>query len=527
VAAAAGTACAAAGRAPALAAERVEARALAAQGDSLRAVGDLERAAASYRAALDADKALCEAHYGLARLALDRKDPAAARKHLERCEGKEKHEGIYFLGSALAHLEERRLEDAEILLIKAAARDGSDAYRRDVELAFVALYEAKDVLRLAVDHLDQVIALSPDDAAPQIRKGRLLVAIREYDAAAAAFRAALAIDSTAVEAHDEIATLLTRAKRPADAAAELARIAAVRGKAADYLALAAAWEAAHDARKALDAYRRAVEIEPASDVARLGLARSAFEVGERDSAVAHYAAVSDSTLLSAEDFERIGRAHLDRKELAPARAAYVAATLRDSTRADAYFYAGYTFLAERSYADAIPLFEKRIAIDSTSAAAFANLGLCYLQTNNPNRGIEMLNAAVRIRPDDVSSRVWLAQALAAQSQWSRAAEEYRAAIAADSANADAWRGLGYSLLSQERYSEAVRVLVRANGLDPRNVQGLVWLAQGYGLTGDLDKAEAIFNKALSIDPQSADAKDGLEAIQKVNKNKKGRKQPSR
>ncbi len=504
---------------------RDEALACAAAGDSLRALGDAVRAEAAYRAALEIDDGVCEAQYGLARLALLEKDVSSAEKFLAACD-KEKSHALFFLGTGLVRIEQGKLPEAEIALIKAATRFATNPLRAELERVFVTLYEAKGVPRLAIDHLDQLIAVSPGDPAPVLEKGRLLVSIKEYDSALAAFRTAAALDSTLVAPHEEIASLYTRAKRPADAAGELARIAALRGTAADHLALGEAWSGARETAKALDAYRRAADLDPGSDNARLGFARSAFESGERDTALVQYAAVKDSTRLTARDLESIGRARLDRKEYPPARDAYLRAAALDTTRADALFYAGYTHFAERNYAEAIPLFERRIAIDSTSAAAYANLGLCYLQTKNFDRGIEMLEVARRLRPADVQTRLWLAQALAARSLWARAVDEYRAAVAVDSSSAEAWRGLGYSLLNQERYGEAVTVLGRADRLEPRNAQGLVWLAQAYGLTGRLDDAAATFNKVLAIDPSSADAMLGLKEIERVNKGKKPKKASS-
>jgi tetratricopeptide (TPR) repeat protein len=498
---------------------REEALARAAAGDSLRLRGEVERAKAEYRAALDADDESCEARFGLARLALLEKNVEEAEDFLEPCD-EEKSEALFLLGTGLVLLERGKHADSEIALIKAATRIESGPLRAELERAFVALYVAKEVPRLAIDHLDQLIAVSPGDPAPHIEKGRLLVSIKEYDTALAAFRQAVALDSTAVAAHEEIATLYTRAKRPADAAAALERIAASRGAAADFLALGEARSAARETAKALEAYRRAAALDPDSDSARLGFARSAFESGARDTALAQYVAVKDSSRLTARDLESIGRVYLDRKEDPAARSAYLRAAAIDSTRADALFYAGYTFFAERNYAEAVPLFERRIAIDSTSAAAYANLGLSYLQTENFDRGIEMLEAACRLRPTDVQSRLWLAQALAARSLWPRAIEAYRAAIATDSSSAEAWRGLGYSLLNRERYDEAAVALARADRLEPRNVQGLIWLAQAFGLTGRLDDAEAAFKKALAVDPKSSDALAGLKEIERVNKGKK-------
>jgi tetratricopeptide (TPR) repeat protein len=506
---------------PALAGDRAAALARAAAGDSLRALGELPRAETAYRDALAEEDRLCEARYGLARVALERKETGAAERHLAPMEGDSRCATLHALGMGLVRLEEKRLKDAELFLIKAAVGKESqpEAVRLEIAGALAELYEAKDVPRLAVDHLDEVIALSPSDPAPVVRKGKLLVSMREYDAALATFRVALGRDSTCAEAMEEIATLYTRAKRPADAAEWRARLAAARPSAAAHLAAGDAWFAAKRYGPAGEAYRRAVEMDSTLAAARLGLARSALEAGDREAALAAYKELRDTAGLTARDYEGMGRALLDKKDYPGAREAYLRAAALDPTLADAHFYAGYTHLAERNYAEAIPFFEKRIAADTTSAAAYANLGLCYLQVGERAKGIEMLERATRLRPDDAQSRSWLAQAHAMQSSWGKATQEYRASLELDPNNAESWRWLGYCLLNQERPEEAVQALLKADALEPRNVQGLVWLAQGYGLAGQLDKSEATFRKALEIDPGQSDAKAGLEELSKVNRKK--------
>jgi superkiller protein 3 len=509
------------------AADTATARARVAEGDSLLALGDLGGAASAYKAALDADNRSCPARYGLARIALRQGDPSQAEKELKTCKGKDKYEEMYNLGMGRVRLMQDRVDDAEIFLIKASARTGDEVFQKDLEVALVELYDRMDIPRLEVDHLDKLAALSPGDPAPHLRKGRLLTELKDYDQAVAAFHAALEVDPKALEASMEIADIYMRAKRPGDAARELARIANVRGEVADWLALASALDGAGEVAKAIDAYRKALAVDPASDAARLGIARDAFQAGARDSAFVYYIAVRDSTLFSAADLEAIGRVHMDREEYPEARAAYLRAAAADSTRADAFFYAGYAAFREKDYAAAIPLFEKRIAIDSTSAAAVVNLAICYLQTGQVDQGIVALERAKRARPDDMQTRLWLAQTLASQSEWNRSIEEYRAAVGLDSTSVDAWQGLGYSLLNQGRYPEAISAFRKAEALAPRNLQGIIWLGQAYGMAGELDKAEAAFQRALSIDPGSAEAKENLDAVQKVQKSSRtGRKRSS-
>jgi tetratricopeptide (TPR) repeat protein len=494
-------------------------------GDSLRVLGDWEGAEREYNAALGLDDGICEAHYGLARVALQQKDPAAAENRLKKCK-KKKYEGMYSLGMGMARFQQGKLDEAEILLIKAGAQKGSDDFRRDVESAFVDLYVAKDVPSLAVDHLNTMIELSPPSPALQIRKGRLLLTMRSYDDAVVAFREALAIDSTALEASQEVADLYIRARRPADAAPEYERMARMRNGVADWMALGEVWESAGDPTKAGEAYRKALGVDANADNARLALARVSYALGEKDTALAVYGAVRDSAQITSADYMTLGRLHLDRKAFDDSRSAYMRAAALDSTLADAYFYSGYTYFLEKKFKEAIPLFERRVALDSTSASTFTNLGIAYWHTDNLPKGIEMLEHAVRLRPEDGKTRILLAQALATQSRWAPSVEQYEVVIRGDSTNVDAWRGLGYSLLNQGRSGEAASALRRADGLDPGNVQGLMWLGQAYGMAGELERAAETFRRVLKISPASAEAQENLDQVESLIKKQSRRKRSS-
>jgi tetratricopeptide (TPR) repeat protein len=187
---------------------------------------------------------------------------------------------------------------------------------------------------------------------------------------------------------------------------------------------------------------------------------------------------------------------------------------------EAAFAVGYGFYKEQNYTAAIPYFEQAVAADSTAAGAYSNLALCYLQTGRADDGIRMLEKAAALQPNDPKPRVWLAQALASQSQWDRAIQEYQTALQASPENADALRGLGFCLLNRQRYNEALEKLDQANRLDPQNAQGFIWQGQGLAMTERYAEAEAAFRKALAIDPSSADARSGLNQVVEVSKKSK-------
>jgi tetratricopeptide (TPR) repeat protein len=476
----------------------------AAAGDSLFAAGNLAGAEAAYREALEIAKSYqaglpervegtCVANYGLARVALEKKQPKEAEKLLDDCKDKPKYEGKYLLGMGLVRFQEANYVEAEQLLVQGATRldragTAPDAVRVEIAEKLVEVSEAKDEPLLAAQRLDDLARLNPKSAAPLVKKGKILVEMREYEEAREAFGAAIQADSTALEPYQEIATLYMRAKQPGKAAATLERAAMVKPSAESYLAAAAAWDSAGQAVKALPLYERAATLDPNSGPAKTGMARAAIRGGDPKRALEAFKAM-DPAAITAEDRKLAG---------------------------EAAFAVGHEFYRNQDFAAAIPYFEQTVAADSTAAGAYTNLGLCYLQTGRPDDGIRMLERAAALEPKG-KTRVWLAQALASQSKWDRAVQEYKAVLATEPENHDALRGLGFCLLNQGRYNEAVENLAKASRLDPQNVQGFVWLGQGLALAERYGEAESAFRQALSIDPKSSDARSGLDQVLAVKK----------
>jgi len=62
------------------------------------------------------------------------------------------------------------------------------------------------------------------------------------------------------------------------------------------------------------------------------------------------------------------------------------------------------------------------------------------------------------------------------------------------------------------YGEAIRMLERAVGINPQDVQALVWLGQGYQNSGNRGKACEVYSRALAIDPQQPDALKGKKSL---------------
>jgi Tfp pilus assembly protein PilF len=72
--------------------------------------------------------------------------------------------------------------------------------------------------------------------------------------------------------------------------------------------------------------------------------------------------------------------------------------------------------------------------------------------------------------------------------------------------------LGYRALLEKNWPQAIALLERSASLDDKNVMTLTWLAQGYQNSGNKAKAIELYRRVLSLQPDNADARNGLKVL---------------
>ena len=121
--------------------------------------------------------------------------------------------------------------------------------------------------------------------------------------------------------------------------------------------------------------------------------------------------------------------------------------------------------------------QNTVAVDLPAAIQLAQQG----------RDAEALAALQKIAaadPNDHLTRMWIASVHARMGHPDLAEAVYHSIVIEDPRNVDAWVGLGTVLLEQDRISEGLDALRRAEELAPQNPGVWAALASGYQLSGD-------------------------------------------
>jgi tetratricopeptide (TPR) repeat protein len=297
-------------------------------------------------------------------------------------------------------------------------------------------------------------------------------------------------------------------------------------------------EAANDPAAALQAFRRAWELEPDDPVKAYLLSERLFEAGRTEEALRPAGALRAAAgLIAADKFQAretpFIRASLVQDEASstplfgpaayqPAyalieRSAYpeAIAALRAAAAADPLVAGGSTprlaegaaALRDGRIADARRHFAAEVAERPRSSEAHRMIAVAYWAAAEYEPSIEHLEQAMALAPADERARVTLASVLTEAGQLARAERTLAEAVQALPSSAVAHWRLGRLYASTRRPQEAVRALEQAAGLS-----ALAGRARLYAEIGalhlrllDPDAAVQAFSRAVRLAPNSESA----------------------
>jgi tetratricopeptide (TPR) repeat protein len=214
--------------------------------------------------------------------------------------------------------------------------------------------------------------------------------------------------------------------------------------------------------------------------------------------------------LSVNDLVRYGMSASAVHDTAVAINALTLAVSRDTTLSQIENLLAGTLFAAKRYDEAIIHFKKHLLMDSTDAAAWLNMGLCYFIVKDYPGALAALRTVTILKPDNVQGQLWLARSyiFADSLQQARGVYENVIKIAEDDTSADnaqvmaeAHRQIGYSQIiagtklqkdnpdgAKKFYGDALPSLLEALKADPKDMKTHSLLAQDYALLSRMDDA---------------------------------------
>jgi tetratricopeptide (TPR) repeat protein len=265
--------------------------------------------------------------------------------------------------------------------------------------------------------------------------------------------------------------------------------------------------------KAIDEFKKAVELKPDCSEAFVHLGNIAIKRGESEKAIENYGrAIDIGDDLEAEARLKLGDVYFLRGGFDDALSEYEAARERNPHSADTYYALGLVFMAKRNYYEAIPNLEKALTLNPHHSEALSNLARAYYQYgeellrksgNEPIKKEELEHAVSLLKRSielQKSAEAYgrLAWAYSSLKKYQEAELAAQKAVELDPDYAWYHAGLGRILLEQSKREEAVKELLRATNLDPEHVFAHLYLGVAYKELGNKKLAKDSFERAWDL-----------------------------
>lgn len=408
---------------------------------------------------------------------------------------------------------------------------------------------ARGDLEKALSFYEQALKVRPEFPEAQFQRANALIALKKFDEAETALRAAIALKKNWSLPYSALGALLMRRNRDADAAQSFRQALTIDKQ--DGLALRLLADIrlrAGDAKEALDLATRATAIPEAPPSAWIALALAQKANGDKTAAkttlnrvleddAENIAALLERAELLAEekqfdaalkDLETAAKAKPDDKAIAsrlantyqkagkPEQALAVAKAagleLPKPANPDAVAGTPEEIEAANSTDAAVSrkALEKLLEKNPRNALLLSRLGASY-RTDNPARSLEYYRQAAEIKPDSAEYALGYAAALVQDRRFPEAAAILKQVVRADPQNYAAHANLATALYESKRYAEAVPEYEWILAAKPEIVVAHYFIATAHDYLGEYPQALASYEKFLA----AADAGTNQLEIDKV------------
>jgi Tfp pilus assembly protein PilF len=354
----------------------------------------------------------------------------------------------------------------------------------------------------AADSFTKAIAADPKDYYAHFCLAMAYTSLHRDEEGMAEYRKTLELKPGLYEAELNGGILLLRQKNPAEALPLLEDAATQKPKEfGPHFYLAEAQFQSGLADQAVENYRQAAELDPKSATAELGWGRALALAGKLDEAAPHFRAAverdpryRDALLSLADLFE-------EHKQIAEALAIYREFPNNPAVQE----HAGHLLLQSQKYDEAVRQFEEAYQKAPTPANRKA-LAAAYLQVQQLDKALPLLEKAVAEEPANYDLRMGYAHALRDRKQYPAAAEQFNAAAKLKPSESKAWTELGSMLYLAGDREGALAALAQARQLGDDS-QGN-WFLTAIMLDGARQSKRDVAKQALAAYQKFLSVSDG-------------------
>ncbi|HYH00924.1 MAG TPA: tetratricopeptide repeat protein [Terriglobales bacterium] len=413
--------------------------------------------------------------------------------------------------------------------------------------------QSQEILKRAIEQYEAIVRIDPKSVDDHLLLGRLYRLNNDMLKAEQEFKTAVQLDPTSEDAVTTLSYLYNEQGDTNRAASILTSVPDAERSAKLYAALGYTYEQAKDYKKAVDAYRKAVELDKDNLDAMRGLAQNMMNDGQTDAALQQYKQIVDadpqdpqSYMRMAEIYRRSGKFDQALDSLKKAEA-YVQDSLEVPYNMAVIYQAQGKFdesinilsgLVQKSekpnnnytpgernnravflerlgniYRDtgkhdlALDVFRKMLTLgDENAARGYQEIIETHRDAKNWAKATEAAREAVAKLPNDRGMKLVLAGQLADVGQSEQALSQARSLLQGTPEDREVYLALGQINSRLKRWKEAEEDINKALQLSAKPEEKSYvnfLLASVYERQKKFDAAEQLFKQRLASDPNDA------------------------
>jgi tetratricopeptide (TPR) repeat protein len=410
-----------------------------------------------------------------------------------------------------------------------------------------------NVLKLAIEQYEQIVKIEPGNVDDHLLLGRLYRLNNDLQKAEGELKTAVKLDPDSEEAVTTLSLLYSDEGDTTRALQVLSSVPDTGRSAKLYAALGATYEQRKDYKSAIDAYKRAIQMDRDNLDAIRGLAENLLNDGQIDAALDQYKVIADANPEDAQTYLRISEIYrrqgkydealesLKKAEAmvpdalevpynvavvyeAQARYDEAVKILQDllkktekpensysqadrNNRAIFIERLGMVYRDQENYQAAVETFRKMIPLgDENARTGYQNVIDTYREAKQWPEATAAAKEAVQKLPDDRELRMVLDAQLADTGDPEKPLADVRSLLKGKPEDRDVYLRLSIMYTRLKRWSDAEESLNKAEQLSTKaEDKEYVYFLRGSTFEREkkFDQAEAEFKKILAANPQSA------------------------
>ncbi|MBU4444362.1 tetratricopeptide repeat protein [bacterium] len=174
------------------------------------------------------------------------------------------------------------------------------------------------------------------------------------------------------------------------------------------------------------------------------------------------------------------------------------------SRAIEHFMAGENHTMQGDYAMAVLEYQDALNYDSTSYTIYVSMAKAFINLGKFERGIEALNRALRLEPDDLEAREILAQVYFLSGDNENAEKEYETLRNANRDDLELYYQLAAIYIKNRKLDKAVQLYEEIYQADPGQLKALEKAAEISLIRQDLNQAANLYDTLIRQKPENMD-----------------------